>query len=341
MKADGTPDWFWISFLIGCTVVVIAAYLRIYAFWMKCYFAEEKSSRNVKLRQLGNLFFICASTGYLFSISLWFWPGYRLNALFFLVLICAAVHFAWNLKPFEVTFAAVRLNRELTATKQIIAQQNQQMELVLENMAQGFITVEVEGTMSGHRSLVLDEWLGKGKDGDKIWDYVARQDDACREWFKVCWEMLSDEILPIDMALEQMPRHLDVGERTLEFVYRPIMEGDVTTHILLVIDDVTQALQQERAEMLQKEVIAVFEKSMADRGGVLTFYEEATKMIQDLREAKHATRMEELRVIHTLKGNCGVFGVRSVAAFCHDLETQLAETTGRMTDDDRLELERL
>ncbi len=342
MKADGTPDWFWISFLIGCTVVVIAAYLRIYAFWMKCYFAEEKSTRNVKLRQLGNLFFICASTGYLFSIALWFWPGYRLNALFFVVLVGAAVHFAWNLKPFEVTFAAVRLNRELSATKQLVDLQNQQMQLVLENMGQGFITVDMAGSMSGHRSLVLRQWLGgEGKDGDKIWDYLSQEDEGRREWLKVCWEMLSDDLMPIELALEQMPRHIDVGERTLELAYRPIHEGDTTRHILLVIDDVTVALQQERAEMLQKEVIAVFEKSMSDRAGVLAFYEEATRMIQNLRDAKHATRREELRDIHTLKGNCGVFGVRSVAEFCHDLETQLSETTGRMTDKDRLELERL
>src|SRR6185503_19727582 len=46
----------------------------------------------------------------------------------------------------------------------------------------------------------------------------------------------------------------------------------------------------------------------------------------------------EMRLIHTLKGNCKIFGVDSVAESCHRLETQLQDEARGATAAERQRL---
>ena len=341
-NADGTPDWVWIIALIAGKAAVIAGYLRIYFFWLKCYYSEEKDSRNKKLWQLANLFFICAVTGYVMSIVMFFWPAYRLTALLTFVLIAATYSFMIDLKPFEVTFAAVRLLRERDRAQHELSRRNSDMRRVLENVDQGFLTVDLTGQMSEERSRILDEWFPPVPAGTPVWDYLGQAEPGFATMFELCWEAVTDGILPLDLALEQLPNRIQWQDRTLELTYRPILEDNNTlSQVLVVTTDVTTQIQQERAEMLQIEMLAVFEKMMADRRGVSEFFNEASRLVHQITESKLDSVAQELRALHTLKGNCGMFGVASVARFCHDLETKIQDEQQRPNQSERLELQRL
>ncbi|MEQ8211893.1 MAG: hypothetical protein RH917_18995 [Lacipirellulaceae bacterium] len=104
--AEGTPDWPWIAALIVLTSSVIVGYLCIYWFWRRCYLAEEPRDRNEKLMQLAFIFVLCAVCGYGFSIVMFFWPAYRLLAIFLMGLNWITWKFVSNLKPFELSFHA-------------------------------------------------------------------------------------------------------------------------------------------------------------------------------------------------------------------------------------------
>lgn len=109
----GTTDWPWVIALLVLSAGVVAMYLRIFVFWMRCYFGEAERDRNGKLFQLSMVFLLCAMCGYLMSIVMFFWPGYRLLAGLLLVLNFATWRFCTNLEPFRAAFKSGRLEREL------------------------------------------------------------------------------------------------------------------------------------------------------------------------------------------------------------------------------------
>lgn len=107
----GTPDWPWIITLITLSLIIIAAYVRIYLFWCKSYFSEEPQDRNPKLMDLAQMFLWCAVTGYAASVLVFFWPAYRLVAICMLFLTFWSWRFALNLSDFRTAFTANRYRR--------------------------------------------------------------------------------------------------------------------------------------------------------------------------------------------------------------------------------------
>ena len=112
--AEASPDWPWIIALIALNAIIIIGYLRIVLFWRRCYLDEKPEDRDRSLKDLAYIFILCATCGYLFSIVIFFWPVYRLQALFMIGLAFVTWRFATNLEPFRKSFSANRLQRQLT-----------------------------------------------------------------------------------------------------------------------------------------------------------------------------------------------------------------------------------
>lgn len=110
---QGQVDWPWIITLLVLTTGVIVSYLKTFVFWMRSYFDEAPGDRNPKLFELGMVFLLCALCGYAMSIVMFVWPGYRLLAVFLLVLNVFSWKFCANLEPFRQAFASARLRRQL------------------------------------------------------------------------------------------------------------------------------------------------------------------------------------------------------------------------------------
>jgi signal transduction histidine kinase/ActR/RegA family two-component response regulator len=113
VRADGTPDWPWIYATIVLNAGVLIGYLLIFRFWYTSYFAEAKIDRNPALMMLAAIFLLCATTGYLFSILLFWWPAYRLQVVFLGLLTIVTWAFSFRSAGMRVSFSAFRLQREL------------------------------------------------------------------------------------------------------------------------------------------------------------------------------------------------------------------------------------
>ncbi|MEM9413897.1 MAG: EAL domain-containing protein [Planctomycetota bacterium] len=111
MNKAGQPDWPWIITLIVLNLGVIVAYLRIYIFWCRSYFAEKRRDRDRKLMDLAQIFLWCAVCGYVASVVIFFWPGYRAVAVCLLMLNIWSWKFVLNLKSFRASFSANRYRR--------------------------------------------------------------------------------------------------------------------------------------------------------------------------------------------------------------------------------------
>lgn len=126
---EGGTDWTWVWLLVGLNALVIAGYLKIFVFWRKAYLQEEEQDRNKKLMELAWIFLFCACCGYISSIMLFFWPGYRLLALALVPLAFFTWKFAANLEGFRISLSAKRLARELNESLQ---QQNERLSREVE-----------------------------------------------------------------------------------------------------------------------------------------------------------------------------------------------------------------
>lgn len=129
VTSEGGTDWAWVWILVGLNILVIAGYIKIFIFWRRAYLQEEEQDRNTKLMDLAWIFLWCATCGYLSSIVLFFWPGYRLLAL----ALCPLAFFTWkfaaNLDAFRLSLGAKRLARQLNESLQ---EQNERLSREVE-----------------------------------------------------------------------------------------------------------------------------------------------------------------------------------------------------------------
>ena len=214
---------------------------------------------------------------------------------------------------------------------------NRDMRLVLDNVNQGFLTISEEGLLAQEHSAIVEAWFGAYEGQPTFWDYMARSDRDFADIFQLGHEALRDDFLPRQLCLDQLPARLRVGERDFSFTYRSLGDDaaflgeEVTSSgrrpkrgVLIVVNDVTAQLLRARQESEQAELMAMFHGFTADRTGFLSFFEEATRMLEALREGS-ADLTTRKRLYHTIKGNAGLAGFGAVAQLCHEAEDQLAE----------------
>ncbi len=76
-----------------------------------------------------------------------------------------------------------------------------------------------------------------------------------------------------------------------------------------------------------KNACLLFDAIMRDRAGFLEFVAETSSIFVDI--AKETNLVVTKRLIHTIKGNCGAYGTQTIADYCHNWETELAESNDR------------
>jgi HPt (histidine-containing phosphotransfer) domain-containing protein/two-component sensor histidine kinase len=216
-------------------------------------------------------------------------------------------------------------------------QRTRDMALVLENVGQGFVTISADGTMSAERSAILRTWLGEPPSSGKLVDYVSGVDSKFAGGLELGWTEVFAGIMPLELTLAQLPRRIEAAARHLQVDYRPIGGGDVPESVLVVVSDITAELERERVEAERHELMAVFERLSSDRDGLIEFCDEADGLIRRI-DGDDGPPAELQRQLHTLKGNAAIFGVESVASYCHILETRMVEDPTPLTLDERREL---
>ena len=159
----------------------------------------------------------------------------------------------------------------------------------------------------------------------KLWDYLANVDVSVAQWFQVGWDAIGEDVLPLSLCLDQLPKLVKKDGRAYELAYRPIVEDDRLAKLIVVITDITSRIERERAEQAQWEMMSVFRRVLSDRAALDDFFAETSKLVRTIMEAPGGDDADLRRQIHTVKGNTALFGIQSVATFCHQLEEKLAE----------------
>ena len=215
--------------------------------------------------------------------------------------------------------------------ERIVSERTREIRMIFGAVRQGFLSFDAQGRLSCEHSRAVETWFGEPAVNASVFDYFNSIEPTFGAWFKLGWEGVQEGFLPREVALAQLPRQFSRDGRTFEVEYQP-MDGKLE-RTLLVISDVTERLERERADRLQRETVQVFERVMRDRSGFLEFFAEASEQVKALQTPGDDTI--ERRHIHTLKGNCALFGMSTIAEHCHALETRLAEPGERFGDEAR------
>jgi two-component system chemotaxis sensor kinase CheA len=234
----------------------------------------------------------------------------------------------------ELTQAFMEMSQAIESREQRIRDRNRDMLRILDNAEDGFITVTRAGLMSEERSQILERWFGPAE-GPGFLDYFSRISPELASRMQLSWESLLEEILPIEVLLDQMPGSFARDGRYFQIRYRPISASNGSFEALLVvIHDATEAMNRERAERNQKEMLAVFQRLMNDPSGWETFFESGSELVQALSSADPPDAVTMRRAVHTLKGNCAVMGLEGMAQFMHDLEGRFSDDSARLSAED-------
>ena len=139
----------------------------------------------------------------------------------------------------------------------------------------------------------------------------------------MCWELMLDDVLPLELAIDQLPKRLDVGGVPLGVTYQPLLQNGVLSNVLIVMRDLTADLERERLDAEQRELSAALSRLSQDRESFRSFFEEASRIVNSLVSGQAESMACLARELHTLKGASSLFGLTSVAALCHSFEDRV------------------
>ncbi len=198
--------------------------------------------------------------------------------------------------------------------------------LLLDNVQQGFLTIDRRGMLSAERSKAIDRWFG-APPANAIWfDFLAGIQPELGQKTRLAWNEVVAGIMPLELTLDQMPSRFTLnGSTHYRIEYRAIGPTEPHEHFLIIVTDVTTELAGELAERDGRETVDMFERLLVDRSGFETFFDEAASIVDSLVRNRSADLGVGKRLIHTLKGNAALFGLTSVADMCHVLEDRIAE----------------
>ncbi len=293
--------------------------------------------------------------------ALWLWlPSSLLNydAEWWVV----AVHAAFVVME---TIAAVFISRQffdnviglekiVEARTAIIREQQRDMKLILDNTAQGLITIDLEGKVLGDGSKAMRDWFGDRGEEEMLSGWIGRWDSKFGEWFDLGLEGVREGFMPREITISQLPKMVNVSDRTYTLAYR-MVEQEVAEEespeedrreferpepepmeekMLVMVTDVTEQLAKEAKERRQAELLELFKHISRDKLGFLDFLAEAEELMEALMAGNYDDLDHLKRLIHTLKGNSAIFGMQTFAGICHELETMIAEEGIAPSDED-------
>jgi two-component system chemotaxis sensor kinase CheA len=232
----------------------------------------------------------------------------------------------------------IGLEKIVDARTRELDSRNKAMRLVLDNVEQGCLTLDREGRMSPEYSSALERWFGTPEPDARFVDYFEPKAPGTAVAFECGWDQVLDGILPLDVAIDQMPRAAEIDGRSYELSYTPILGGEELQQMLVVVTDVTAARDRERLQAEQQETATMLDRVVSDRAGFLEYYAEATELVNAITSDAIEDVGALERAVHTLKGNSMIFGVHTVAALCHELESTMVGERRRPSLSERTRL---
>jgi HPt (histidine-containing phosphotransfer) domain-containing protein/predicted peroxiredoxin len=217
----------------------------------------------------------------------------------------------------EANAHAAELMVALEEARDEVAAVNARMADILDNVEYGFFTVGPDHLVGAQVSASCRRLLGTDELSHRRIETLLSTDAEAQEYLGLCIDEVFADVLPELVTLGQIPERVSFGGRVLRLTGRALRDGPSVRAILFSIADVTSLEEQERENAQNRALIKILRQG--------EYFDEFVADLYELLEAARgaAARGDEeavRRAIHTVKGNCGTFGLSMVAQVAHDVE---------------------
>lgn len=182
-----------------------------------------------------------------------------------------AVHAAFVvLEAVAAAFIARSFFDNVIGLEQIVAARSKDIQLILDNVGQGFLTLDRSGLMAREHSRPVVDWFGRFDPGVPLADYLGRHDQGFGDGYRKAWQGVEQGVMPLDAAVARLPTRMRLGERHMELSYKPVLDESTGTHkFVVVISDITTRVERERLETEQKETAMLVNHMIAGNESLL------------------------------------------------------------------------
>gem|GEM_PF-930118 len=223
--------------------------------------------------------------------------------------------------------------------EQRLGVRNAELKLILDSVDQGFLTARMDGRLLPERSGIVEKWAGPLGPDATVWSLVALIEPAAAGWMRAAWEQASLDLLPLEVAIDQLPKRLQRHGQQLSLAYHPVQVDGVLERVVIVMTDITGEVERQRALAEQHEFAALVDQFVRDRRAFRSFWGEASRLVVTILDPNQSAPELLRRHVHTLKGNARFFGLNRVSNACHELESAMAERGEfKLTDRERASL---
>jgi two-component system, chemotaxis family, sensor kinase CheA len=202
---------------------------------------------------------------------------------------------------------------------------NAELKLILDSVDQGFLTARADGTLFPERSAIVEQWTGPLPPDASIWSLAGLIDPEAAKWMPAAWEQVVDGFLPLEAAIDQLPKQLHREGQQFSLAYHPVVIDEQLQRMVIVMTDITAELERQRVLAEQQEFAGLVDQLVRDRRAFRAFWSEASKLVARICEPSEQAPDVLRRDVHTLKGNSRFFGLTRVSNLCHELETAMNE----------------
>lgn len=191
-------------------------------------------------------------------------------------------------------------------------------QLILDSAGDGFVGLDPSGQLVGLPSAALVRWFGQPSARETAAEYLFGEGERRAE-FEQALEQVAEGALPFEVAADQLPKSF---ERNGRHFCLELRQGHAQL-LVLVIRDVTLAVERERDDAMQREVHGIMKNALRDAAEFRRFIVEVEGLLQAVERA--GSQSELARPLHTLKGTLAVAGFQACSAICHQAEDALKD----------------
>lgn len=227
----------------------------------------------------------------------------------------------------EVVDLNANLEGLVSARTLALADRERSLRLVLDSTGDALIGIDKEARLTGESSAAAERWFGVPPQGASAGAYLFADDRDAALAFELGFAQLTEDVLPWEVAVDQLPKRIVRGAYTLGLEYKPVTESGEVKSFLLIARDVTAVVERENMEKSSREQQHMIGRLLSDKRGFEQFVKDCEELLVEL--SLQTELSPALRALHTLKGNSAIFGLETVAECCHRIEDRVA-SDGRL-----------
>lgn len=203
-----------------------------------------------------------------------------------------------------------------------VVQREESIRLILDSMQEGLLVISLGGEVTETRSRAIEAWFGQVEEGAAASAYLFPDDPTAQEMFHMGLEEIVDDFMPFEVLVQQLPSRVERDGHSYQLGFERVLDGGELSQLLIVVRDVTSELEAERAERELHELTAVVQVLSQQPDEFVRFMDDMHHQVQRLETESEPGALA--RVVHTLKGNAALMGLRAFSQACHGFEDEVA-----------------